>query len=80
MIGTMCRPMSALRNSVLRINTNAFVVEASPFLSPFKNCPKSASVGTFNGGAFTVRFGRKPPSALRRSIKYVCSGLPSSGR
>jgi len=67
-IGTTCLPMALSRSSVLRIRTNAIVVEISRPGVPASWPPNALSPGT---GSVWVdrrrRAGRYPPSAARFS-------------
>ena len=64
-IGTIRSPIASSRTSVLRIRTNAIVVEFSR--SPLPSSTFSNGGGVGSGSAFACRAGRLPPSAPRRS-------------
>ena len=79
-IGTMRLPICLSRRSVLRIRTNAIVVEISRPSVALSWPSKADSGGTSSGSDFRRRDGRLPPSAARRSRRYFSSGLSSAKR
>ena len=78
-MGTMNLPIALSRNSVLRMRTNAMVVEISR-LSVLASCAlKAESSGTSSAFEVRRRCGKEPPSCARRSRRYFISGLSSGG-
>ena len=77
-IGTMRSPIAGSRTSVLRMRTNAIVVEFARSPLPSSTVVNGSGVGI--GSAAALRAGRLPPRAARRSSRYCSSGLSSGGR
>ncbi len=78
-IGTMFRLMPFCRSKILNTFPKAVVVEISEF-EPLKNSAKQSSFGTSSATGVTLRAGRNPPSAWRRSSRYLVSTLSGAGR
>ena len=78
-IGTMRGPSSLSLTSCEMIRTKAMVVEISRSPEPSSMAFRVSSGGTGTLMLFCRRTGMKPPSAARRSARYLASALPSSG-
>ncbi|MNP19576.1 hypothetical protein D3C76_1121130 [compost metagenome] len=79
MIGTMRGPSSLSLTSCERMRTKAMVVEISRSPVPSRIALRVSSGGTGTLKLSGRRFGMKPPSASRRSCRYLYSG-PSCSR
>jgi len=80
MIGTIRGPIPGSFTKSFSKRTNAIVVATSCAPEPRFTDSYASSPGSVNGFDFVRRDGIEPPSAARRSIKYLCSGDPSSKR
>ncbi|MNP48345.1 hypothetical protein D3C76_1424550 [compost metagenome] len=79
MIGTMRWPISLSLTSCARIRTKAMVVEISRSPEPSRIAFRVSRDGVGTLKLFARRCGTKPPSAVRRSARYLASAEPSSG-
>ena len=66
-IGTTCLPIALSRNRVVRIRTNAIVVEISRSPVGLSWAANAESSGTVRSRERCRRTGNAPPSAVRRS-------------
>ena len=77
-MGTTLRPTCLSLSIMFMMRTMAMVVDSSrPSPDALSKASKDDRGGIANGSALRRRWGRKPPSAMRRSSMYLCSAESS---
>jgi len=74
-IGTTYLPSFLSRVRIVRILTNAIVVDISRSPEPFSKGSRISILGIESGAAVVLRTGRCPPNSLRREFIYCNSSL-----